>query len=482
MINISNNFEINDSNKPLVFGLFEDMTDVNIDININKDISELIKDKTIKLSLGKLNKIHTLNKITNKIIYIIGLGKIEEYSYERLEESLRDINYKLDNELNINLKSFCGKLDIKEVTKIIVQTICFYNYKYDECLTKKIDNDLMLKLISDQDIKSEIIESFYISTAIDNTRDLVNKPYNYLSANDLANYALNLVKSFNNNKVSIKILEENEIATLGMNAFLGVNKGSSSEPKLIHIKYQNSDTPPIGIVGKGLMYDTGGYSLKSSMNNMKCDMAGSATVLGILEAAVKNELKVNIQVIICATDNRIDGNALLPDDVLTAMNKKTIEIISTDAEGRLTLADGVCYAQQEGCKEIIDIATLTGSVVVALGEYTTGLFGNNQTKLDKMIEASKYANEEMWVLPINEHIRKQVRSSKVADIKNSTGRAMGASSAAAFIEEFIEKGIKWMHLDIAGTAFHTSPSNKEFYGATGATVKTVYHYLKKLSH
>ena len=233
------------------------------------------------------------------------------------------------------------------------------------------------------------------------------------------------------------------------------------------------------LVGKGVMFDTGGYSLKQSMNNMKDDMAGSATVLGILEAAVKNNLPVNLSVVICATDNRIDGGALLPDDVLTAMNGKTIEIVSTDAEGRLTLADAVYFAQKQGSKNIIDFATLTGAIVVALGDYTTGLFGNDLDNINSLLVSSKEEYEGLWHMPITEYMRERVRGSKVADLTNSTGRSAGAIGAAAFIEEFIEEGTKWMHLDIAGTAFNTSPAYNEFYGATGAMVKTVYNYLKK---
>ena len=265
-----------------------------------------------------------------------------------------------------------------------------------------------------------------------------------------------------------------------MGAFLGVNKGSTSEPKLIHITYQGKDdfNDPLALIGKALMFDTGGYSLKQSMVNMKDDMGGAATVIGVLEACVKNNLKVNLQIVICATDNRINGEALLPDDVLTAMNKKTIEVISTDAEGRLTLADALTYAQKEGSKKIIDLATLTGAVVVALGDYTTGAFTNDQQMVDKIIEAGNQEQESIWQLPITDFIREQVRATKVADIKNSTGRGAGASSAAAFLEEFVEEGSKWVHLDIAGTAFRTSPAYNEFYGATGAMVKTLYNYLR----
>jgi leucyl aminopeptidase len=160
------------------------------------------------------------------------------------------------------------------------------------------------------------------------------------------------------------------------------------------------------------------------------------------------------------------------------MNGKTIEVVSTDAEGRLTLADALTFIQKEGCKTLIDLATLTGSVVAALGEYITGIFGNDQALVDSVIQSGKVEDEDLWQLPITGYVRKMVRSSKVADLTNSAGRLMGASSAAAFLEEFIEKGNRWVHLDIAGTAFHTSPSYQEFYGASGVMVKTLYQLLK----
>lgn len=481
MLEIQKNNKYAQSEKPLVLGVFEDAEKVLIDPKIDSDIASLIKEKQLKFEIGKVNKVFTFGKIKNQIVYLIGLGKKAEYSYEKLEESLREVNYKLGSELHIQVGSFSEGLDEKEAAKRIIQTVSAYNYKYDECLSEKINNDLSLKLISSQDLSEISEEAFQIATAIDNTRDLINKPYNYLSATDLADYAVKLADSLDDPKIRIRVYGKTEIAELGMNAFLGVNKGSSAEPKLIHIVYENSKKPAVAIVGKGLMYDTGGYSIKTQMNNMKDDMSGAATVLGVFELAVKRQLPVNLHVVICATDNRINGEALLPDDVLTAMNKKTIEIVSTDAEGRLTLADAVCFAQKQGAAEVIDLATLTGAVCVALGEYTVGLFGNDQKTVEKMLAAGKAVSEEIWQLPINDYIRKQVHGSKVADLTNSTGKNMGASSGAAFIEAFIDKPTKWMHLDIAGTAFHTSPFYKEFYGATGMTVKTLYQYLKDQS-
>lgn len=468
------------NNSPLVYGFFEEQSSVLIDERINEDIVNLFNKGYVDKKLGAVTKVYTLGKLNSEIIYLVCLGKLATYNLNQLENALVNVNYKLGSELNINLDSFVGSLNLKCVTKCLVTSIGYTNYVYDELQSTKKNNDLTLNLYTTQDIdlSKEIEYAFNIATAINNTRDLVNKPYNLLNANDLANYAVNLVESLNNDKVTVKVYNKKEIEELEMNAFLGVNKGSKDEPRLIHITYNGGSNDYIGLIGKGIMYDTGGYSIKQSMNNMKNDMAGAATVLGVLEAVVKNNLPINLQVVICATDNRIDGGALLPDDVLTAMNKKTIEIISTDAEGRLTLADALTFSQRKGCKEVIDIATLTGAIVVALGEDITGLFGNDLDTINKFIEASKEANEEVWHMPINDSIRKKVRDSKVADLLNSTGRYMGASSAAAFLEAFVEEGTKWMHLDIAGTAYTTSPKAGQYYGATGAMLKTIYTYLK----
>lgn len=468
------------NNKPLVYGFFEEQNSVLINSKVNEEIIDLFNQNLIEKKLGSVNKVFTLNKIDNNIVYLVCLGGLKAYNKNQLEKALVRVNYKLGNELNINVDSFKGNLELEETAKIIACMVGKYNYVYDDLLTKKFKNDLLLNLIYDEskNIDKAINEGLNLACAMNNTRDLVNKPYNYLSAPELANYALDLVESLESPKLSIKIYNKKEIESLEMNAFLGVNKGSTAEPRLIHITYNGGTKDYIGLVGKGLMFDTGGYSIKTNMINMKDDMAGSATVLGVLEAIVKNDIPVNLQIIICATDNRINGEALLPDDVLTAMNKMTIEIKSTDAEGRLTLADGLCFAQKQGCKELIDIATLTGSVVVALGDDVTGLFGNDKELIQKLLAASIEANEEFWHMPINDLVREQVRDSKIADLTNSTGRSMGASSAAAFLEAFVEEDIKWMHLDIAGTAFTTSPRVGQFYGATAAALTTLYTYLK----
>lgn len=480
-MDILKNNEANAS--PIVFGVFEEEKTVNVNDLLNKNIEILLNDGLIKLGLGEVNKVFTFGIIEPKEVFLIGLGKKEEYNIENLAKVAKNITKKLGDKLSVLLDTFIRDLDEKEAVKTFVLTMNDYDYKFEECKSKKDETVFDVQLVSSKDYSTYIEELFNLASAINNTRDLVNKPYNYLNATDLANYALNLSEELANSKVSINVLDKEQIKELKMNAFLGVNQGSTDEPKLIHLKYQGKDdfNDPIALIGKGVMFDTGGYSLKQTMNNMKDDMGGAATVLGVFEAVVKNNLPINLQIFIAATDNRVSGGAYLPDDVLTAMNGKTIEIVSTDAEGRLTLADALTYAQKEGSKKLIDLATLTGAVVVALGEYTTGIFGNDKEMINGIINKGNTELEHIWELPITDYIRSKVRGSKVADLTNSTGRTFGASGAAAFLEEFVEEGTKWVHLDIAGTAFRTAPNYGEFYGASGVMVKTLYQYLKDLN-
>lgn len=473
--------DIIDASTALVYGVFDNEQAIKINDKIDAMLQELDQDKLIDKKLGAVNKIYTFGKIENKLIYLIGLGKETEYTINSLEKVAKEIAKKTGEKITLFVESFIGGLCSKKAVSKMVLTLNDYQYSYDECKSKKDEKVYEVCFHSEKDYSQVIEEAYAVANAVNNTRDLVNKPYNYLNAAKLAEAAKELVEGLQSDKVKIKVYEKAEIEALEMGAFLGVNKGSKDDPKLIHITYQGKDTfeDPIALVGKGVMYDTGGYSIKQSMNNMKNDMAGSATVLGALQAVVANKLPVNLQIIICATDNRISGDAYLPDDVLTAMNKKTIEIVSTDAEGRLTLADALTFAQRNNSKKIIDLATLTGACVVALGEYTTGLFSNSKQMTEAFLEASKKTNEHTWEMPITDQIRDKVRGSKVADLTNSTGRYMGASGAAAFLEEFVEEGTEWIHLDIAGTAFLTAPSYGEFYGATGVMVKTLYEYLKQ---
>ncbi len=311
-----------------------------------------------------------------------------------------------------------------------------------------------------------------IGESVNFTRTLVNRPYNKLNAKKLGEIA----KSFEEyDNVSVRVLGKKEIEALNMGAFLGVNMGSTDEPQLIHVTY-NGDTSTdeqTALVGKGVMYDTGGYSLKGvqSMPTMKMDMGGAATALGAIKAVARLGIKANVSAIVAATDNRIGDDAIVPDDILTAANGTTIEIISTDAEGRLTLADALWYAQEEGATRIIDMATLTGAVVGALGTNIVGGFSNNDDFYNVFETTVKASGEKVWRLPIDPAHHKAIES-PFADIKNSGGRAAGSSVAAAFLQKFVSDDVPWIHLDIAGTAFEKDK------GGTGVMVKSLTKFFE----
>jgi len=359
--------------------------------------------------------------------------------------------------------------DVKLLFEVLVDS----SYRFLDFKSKDKKVACGLSYYSSKDIEKEVNEGLVYGEAINNTKELVNKPYNYLNAIDLARYALEF-KRFEN--VEVTVYDKAQIEAMKMGAFLGVNKGSLDEPRLIHIRYRGDEDSKeiISLIGKGVMYDTGGYSLKTTtgMPNMKCDMAGSATVLGAMEVIARLRFKKNVDVVIAATDNRIGDGAIVPDDILTAANGMTIEIISTDAEGRLTLADALWFAQQKGATKLVDIATLTGAIVAALGKEFTGVFTNNQDYLNDLISVSEKAKEKLWQMPISEGYRKELKSFS-ADMRNTgTSRTAGASVAAAFLEKFVEDNRPWIHLDIAATAFD------EKKGGSGVMVKTLAEFCK----
>jgi leucyl aminopeptidase len=427
--------------------------------------TDIIEQKEFDL-LTEKNDIVITNNLKNDIVKQLDKifdGKLKELSTEPFTtiHSLGKIAAK-----RVLVDTFETKETYLEIMQILSEKILTNNYEFINHKSEKKDKVKNFYYYGETKIYDAVKKGYVLGDCINHAKDLVNTPYNFLNANDLAIYAQKLERFKN---VTVEIFEKDQIEAMNMGAFLGVNKGSIEPPKLILVKYQGRKefNNPTALVGKGVMYDTGGYSLKTpvGMPGMKVDMAGSAAVISALEAIARLELKANVMAIVAATDNRIGDNAIVPDDILTAANGKTIEIISTDAEGRLTLADAVWFAQQQGAKKVIDTATLTGSMVAALGHEYTGAFTNNKDFFKKFYKASRKAKEQVWEMPISRGYKKLIES-KVADIKNTGGRLAGASTAAQFIAEFIEKDTKWIHLDIAGTA---SNEQKE---ATGVMVKS----------
>jgi leucyl aminopeptidase len=310
------------------------------------------------------------------------------------------------------------------------------------------------------------------------TRQLVNEPSNHMTPTILAEQARKMCQEVG---LKCEIYGADKIKELKMGAFWGVAQGSDEPPALIVIKYEPAgapEKPVIGLVGKGITFDTGGISIKPSdgMEKMKYDMAGGATMIGAMRAIALLKPKVKVISIVCATENMPSGKAQKPGDIQTAMSGKTIEIINTDAEGRLVLADGLCYARQLGCTHLVDAATLTGAVVVALGYANAGIFANDDALYDRFAQALNKAGERMWRLPVNDEYLDMTRSS-IADLVNTGGRWGGASTAAAFLREFAED-TPWLHLDIAGTAWMEEAKPWIAKGPSGIAVRSLVEFVR----
>jgi leucyl aminopeptidase len=320
-----------------------------------------------------------------------------------------------------------------------------------------------------------------VAEAQNYTRDLVNEPSNRMTPTQLAEGAQNMATRFG---LDCQVLGPQEIRDLKMGAFLGVAQGSDEPARLIVVRYLPPDAPEapvIGLVGKGITFDTGGISIKPSenMHEMKTDMAGGATMLGVMQALAQLKPRVRVVAVIPATENMPSGKALKPGDVVTSMSGKTIEILNTDAEGRVVLADALAYAKQLGCTVLIDAATLTGAITIALGNITTGVFGWNQEWVSRVLASAAAAGEKMWQMPLDEDYRELYKST-IADLANTGGRYGGAITAAMFVGEFAGD-TPWVHLDIAGTRWSNEERPYLAKGPTGAAVRTLVHLLTNLA-
>jgi leucyl aminopeptidase len=322
----------------------------------------------------------------------------------------------------------------------------------------------------------------FIGESVNFTREMANEPGGYMTPTDMAESAQSVANDFG---LYIDVLDEARMEQEGMGALLGVSRGSEQPAKLIVLKYTpaESDGKPEGdllaFVGKGITFDSGGISLKpgENMELMKYDMTGGATVIGALRAIAQLKPSIPVLGIAACAENLPSGRATKPGDILTAMTGKTIEVINTDAEGRLVLADALAYAKKLGAKRVIDMATLTGAVSIALGDVNTAILGTDQALIDEVIEAGQEVGEKFWQLPLDKEYTKQIKSD-IADIKNIGGRKAGTITAAAFLKEFAE-GLSWAHLDIAGTAWGDDAKPYRSKGPTGIAVRTLINIVER---
>jgi leucyl aminopeptidase len=332
--------------------------------------------------------------------------------------------------------------------------------------------------VDDREADRAVQRGQAIADAVKLARDLGNEPAVTLTPEEFASRAQAIAKDAN---LSVEVLGPAELKEIGANAILAVGSGSANGPRLIRLRYQPKGPrrggKVVGLVGKAITFDTGGYSIKpyEGMLEMKGDMSGGAAVLGAMSALSALDCPIPVEATICVAENMISGTAFRPGDVIEGMNGVTMEILSTDAEGRLVLADGLVDTARRGATELIDLATLTGAAVVALGDGATALFASDDDLANRLLEAADASGERMWRMPLFEELEKKIKGD-VADIKNTGGRAGGAITAALFLQHFRE-GLPWAHLDIAGSARQDKPGALGPKGSTGVGVRTLLRYL-----
>lgn len=410
----------------------------------------------------------------------LGLGEEEFITADLYREAYFNLAKKL---IENKEYEFTVSINNKGYLQSALEGIYHATYSFDKYKTNKKENyELEISVNCNLELEefNEILEEASdIMKSIFFSRDLVNERAEYLYPETLANIA---VKELEPLGVEVLVYDEKQCEEMGLKAFLSVGRASKRKPRFIVMKYlNNKDSKEVyGFVGKGVTYDTGGYSLKpsTSMETMHCDMGGAGTVLGAIHLIAKRKVKTNVIAVVAACENVVSGSSYKPGDVIYSLSGKTIEVENTDAEGRITLADSVYYTSNElKVTKIIDLATLTGACVVALGEVYTGSITNNQQFFDELKSASLEAGEKIWQMPVDNSYR-QLNKSKVADVKNTGGRYGGMITAGLFIENFVANNIPWIHLDIAGTAYLSKPDRYLTSGATGIHVKTLYNLVK----
>lgn len=469
----------------LILPLFEDSSQEIysfIDNKIGHLIKRILESREFSGRLSQTSLLHVTG-IKSERILLVGLGKKSDITSEKIRQAgakslsfLKDTGLK-DISISTIIFDEIKVFDAKHIPIFyflegaLLSLYRFSRYKKNEN-SKEIKN---ITLLTDKEI-----DMAWLKTSVDSinfVKDLINTPSNDLTPTTLGNIA----KSLSNEKLSVKILEKDEIEREGMGAYLSVAKGSEEPPKFIVLEYSGGNNDPIILIGKSITFDSGGISLKPSegMEKMKYDMAGGAVVLGVIKAASTLNLSLKIIGILPATENLPSGSATKPGDIVRSINGKTIEIVNTDAEGRLCLADAIGYAlkyYKPRC--IIDIATLTGACSIALGNEAIALMGNDREIIDIMKRASAETYERVWEMPLYEEYKDYLKSD-VADIKNSGGRNGSLVTAGYFLKEFVNK-TPWIHLDIASTAWNDKDKPYMQKGATGVGVRLILNFLKEI--
>lgn len=451
-----------------------------------------LKEGHIQTTFKQIHTYPAFSGQSFKKVLFVGLGHPKALTEEKLRHVFAAVGKTVQKEKGASIaiwtKSFTNdELTEEDISFLAAEGLTLGTYEVPNYKTGSNEQDVELETVAVVSTEEEAVlkaafdVGFVNGYATNEARNLVNMPPNLLTATEMANYAQKLADKYG---FEIEVLGKKEMEQLGMGAILAVNKGSVEEPKMIVLKYQATEKweDVVSLVGKGITYDTGGYSLKpkDGMVGMKGDMGGAAAVLGAMTMIGETRPQKNVMAVIASTDNMISGEAFKPDDVITSLSGKTIEVLNTDAEGRLVLADAVTYAKQNGANYLIDIATLTGGVIVALGTDKTGALTNDESFFEQFMEATMESGEFVWRLPLTENDRKRLRKSDVADLNNSPGRDGHMIFGGGFVGEFAEE-TPWIHLDIAGTSSASAAHDLGPKGATGVMVRTLGTFIERLS-
>ncbi|MBD1943057.1 leucyl aminopeptidase [Coleofasciculus sp. FACHB-712] len=474
----------------LALGFFEDAVEVTDDLAVLDEkfagtLNELIAETEFKGKEGSSAVTRVGAGSPVRKIILVGLGKAEAFQ----PDTLRRIGAAI------------ARLAKKEKSKILGISLPMWNQAPD-ATAGAIAEGILLALHKDNRFKSEpedkepqlervdllglagqeeaINRAQFLSSGVILARELVAAPPNECTPITMAQTAQAIASNHN---LQLEILEQEECEKLGMGAFLGVAKASDMPPKFIHLTYKPEGTPrrKVAIIGKGLTFDSGGLNIKgagSGIETMKMDMGGAAATLGAAKAIGQLKPDVEVHFISAVTENMISGHAMHPGDILKASNGKTIEVNNTDAEGRLTLADALVFAEKLGVDAIVDLATLTGACVIALGDDIAGLFTPDDTVAQELLQASEKAGEKLWRMPMEEKYFEGIKS-PIADLKNTGPRPGGSITAALFLKQFVQE-TPWAHLDIAGPVWADKENGVNNSGATGYGVRTLVNWV--LSH
>ena len=473
----------------VVVGVFETrvLTEAakTLDKNANGYISDILNNGDMEGKAGSTLLLHKVPNTVSKRVLLVGLGK---------KSKLHDREYRNAVQAAFNALHETGALDAvlfliedpvikREISWKISHTVIMAMksvYHPDQLKSKHEGSKQHLRKVTlsttsrvDSDIGEKALQ-WGLATAygMSLTKDLGNLPPNVCTPSYLAELAMKMAKTY---KLKATVLEQKDMERLGMGSLLSVAQGSSQPAKLITLEYwgRKKKEKPVVLVGKGVTFDTGGISLKpaAEMDEMKYDMCGAASVLGTIAAIAQMRLPINVVGIIPATENMPGGNATKPGDIVTSMSGQTIEILNTDAEGRLILCDALTYAERYEPEVVIDIATLTGACVIALGHVASGLLSNNEELAMELLNASEQAADRAWHLPLWDDYQEQLKSN-FADMANIGGRAAGTITAACFLSRFTKK-YRWAHIDIAGTAWESGKKK----GATGRPVPLLTQFL-----